>query len=583
MEDAFIVSTTLAGIKPAGDSRRLIRRHVMKGKNTKTTKARKAPAACLTTMKRPVTTMDLATMGFPANLEPYMLELITRFFVIVEETGSPLFRCTEKGSPNNPYDLIYNDLAHLHIILFMAQTYFDSKKVPHQTQSERALWPAHHQRLSHRALLHMNKAIEHLQRKLAAPDLATSLSVIFVVLCLGTTAQSIGDLVLAGKHLRGMHQIIDSRGGIHSLDSYPLVKLKCCRQVRFDISMSLKTGSQPILNTQISWKAQLADPGSLLGLRSDRHSPCNGNRSSETPLHMFTDVKSPPDARLVNVWSDLSGICRSFNLALQTGCKVDTLLSTNILVSIMYRLQCLEGAYQREDRPSPAHLASFSKTEARSSSSSPSLPFQAHRKHSDSSRRPHFQATLRGDKKQPQREQHHELARLAMLAFATMIFFEPHGIETEYTVLSQQFSSSILDAYNNEPTSVTSSDAETLGFHLWIVYIACTSLFSNPTDDKNAALTRWLHERQLHLRRFLGLKTWVHTRQVLKSFLWVDAVNDNPGKMFYDTKISEVASGQGIFVAGPGVSRLMHTDLALGTRVGQLSTTQERGDSCGEP
>lgn len=167
----------------------------------------------------------------------YMLTWTSTVFAIVEETSSPLFRCTEKGSPTSPYDMIYNDLAHLHIILFMAQTYFDSKlrkhtqHSQHTITSEQALFPAHQHQPSRRALLHMNKAIEHLQRKLAVPDLSTSLSAVFVVLCLGTCAENTGNLELAEKHLRGMHQIIESRGGIHSLDSYPLVRLKCCRSV----------------------------------------------------------------------------------------------------------------------------------------------------------------------------------------------------------------------------------------------------------------------------------------------------------------------------------------------------------------
>lgn len=75
----------------------------------------------------------------------------------------------------------------------------------------------------------MTKAIEHLQVKLVCPDTATSLSAIFVVLCLGTCAEALGDIVTAEKHRLGLQHLIEARGGIPSLDSFELVKLKCCR------------------------------------------------------------------------------------------------------------------------------------------------------------------------------------------------------------------------------------------------------------------------------------------------------------------------------------------------------------------
>ncbi|KAH7014149.1 uncharacterized protein B0I36DRAFT_389129 [Microdochium trichocladiopsis] len=621
MEDPFIVTTDLAGIKPKGDSRRLIRRHVMKGKNKRPRKdsglqGSTRSAACQQQnqskwLEAPgpnlyahVTTMDLATMGFPTDMEPYMIKLITQFFVVVEETGSPLVRCTEKGTPYSPYDLIYNDLAHLHITLFMAQTYFDRKAFHHSIDGKPTNFPSGWPKpqepqnlppLSGRAILHMNKAIEYLQRKLAVPDLATSLSAIFVVLCLGTCAEGLGDYACAEKHRQGMHHLIEARGGIESLASYPLVQLKCCR---FDISLSLKTGHRPTLLHQVSWKAHIQN---LNGTLFKDHQP-HDNFLSATPTSPRTCLHRlcrTPDARLVNIWTDLSGVCKSFNLALQMGRKVKMVLSSDILVAVMYRLLYLDGVYCprnlcsdsletdgnlfKASPPPPLSTSSPSTT----SSSSPgswslsttqsslwSTPASANVLHTGSghgieyspSSRDHGVGGLQrggGGGGLVTHPEDHELLRLAMLALTSTIFFDTYGLEPAYPSLAGQMSRALLSALQDEK-GLAAQPTETRQVHLWVVYVAYTALFSgnagynsmvgsnsSSSSDLGMSFAAWLHEKQCALRASLGLNTWAKTRAVLKSFLWVDVVNDCPGKLFYDTKSSAIVGDQGM-IGGEG-------------------------------
>lgn len=105
--DPFIVTTTLAGIKPDASSRRFIRSHVMRGKNRRSDNRRSPPAALgswingdqspdyqtpepayssqsLVQIHSPaplriypqVTAIDMSSLPFAADMEPYMVELL---------------------------------------------------------------------------------------------------------------------------------------------------------------------------------------------------------------------------------------------------------------------------------------------------------------------------------------------------------------------------------------------------------------------------------------------------------------------------------------------------------------------------
>jgi len=529
----------------------------------------------------------------------------TLVYATVEQTGSPLAQCTEKGSSHSIYDTIYNDLAHLHIILFMAHTYFDSRStqlsIAYQpdtlTQPTTSRLSPHRRhveprQLSSSAILHMTKAIEYLQVKLLCPDLATSLSAIFVVLCLGTCAEAVGDLVTANKHRLGLQQLIEARGGIDSLGSFELVKLKCHR---FDISLTLKTGRRLLLMPGVSWKAHLVQPG-----RDSNNRDETTHKIPHTPLH---DLCPIPDARLVNIWTDLLGVCRSFNLSLQTGRKVEMLLSSEVLVSVMHRLLSLDGEYETapiydglfdEETGISDDYVSFVSYSLSPSASSPSSSisqpstaseYSAWSPSSHGSESCHYNKSSTGWHSHARRPQdspratlsgrahsgmtayahEHELMRLGMLTFTTTVFFDAHGLDTEYSYLYWKLSQGLPRAISHltthsereAPSPGDAADAlnmerdKLLLWVLYIVYIAFSTTM-NLSDGRVADvdyvnLMEWLHKTQLHLRAVLGLRSWAKTRDMLRSILWVDKVHDLAGKMFFDWKDSGGAKWQGVF------------------------------------
>lgn len=94
---------------------------------------------------------------------------------------------------------------------------------------------------------------------------------------------------------------------------------------RVDLSLALKTGSQPLFfaDHSISWQPYLYN--------------CQ-NLCTMTPLHTVCDV---PDIRLVNVWLDLHELTTAINLSHQTQCKLSSGLFQEALVSVQYRSQHL--------------------------------------------------------------------------------------------------------------------------------------------------------------------------------------------------------------------------------------------------
>lgn len=367
---------------------------------------------------------------------------------------------------------------------------------------------------------------------------------------------------------------------------------------RFDLSLAVKTGKSPLLMPEISWKAHLVHPV--------YHDHDRNKAPYKTPHTLLDDLCPIPDARLVNIWTDLSGVCRSFNLSLQTGRKVEMLLSSEVLTSVMYRLLRLEGEYYTtpmygrlytEDippsdddvsfvSPTPSPTAastgsSFSQlaVTAGSSWSASSIDFESCHNHNHSHNKAaedlhtsghRFQdspcATL-GDEfcgDMTARAHEHELTRLGMLAFTTTVFFDAHGLDTEYRYLYKRLSQGLPFLVNHlisrgehiissphEAGSLSRARDKLCLWTLYIVYIALSTTMNSSdsvvADGDHFDFMEWLHKTQLHLRAVLGLRSWSKTREVLRSILWVDNVHDGAGKRFFDWKESDGARWQGVF------------------------------------
>ncbi len=118
----------------------------------------------------------------------------------------------------------------------------------------------------------------------------------------------------------------------------------------------------------------------------------------------------------------------------------------------------------------------------------------------------------------------HEVIRLGMLAIASTLFLGIHGAPAKYGYLTSQFRRSLQ-------SSEQLGTEEWSKLTLWLLFAASSSVFGTSEDEG------WLQERLVQVKTALGLSTWPAVREVLKSHLWVDAINDEAGRRFFETGV----------------------------------------------
>lgn len=112
--------------------------------------------------------------------------------------------------------------------------------------------------------------------------------------------------------------------------------------------------------------------------------------------------------------------------------------------------------------------------------------------------------------------------RLGMLAFCSHSFLERRGIHLPNGYLYENYRTCFEDI-NSRPwgNSLVS---------LWLLMIGKISIFVFDTDD-----SAWIRSS---LREQIGINevcAWPQLRQILKSFLWIDILHDEPGRKLFES------------------------------------------------
>ncbi|OIW27676.1 hypothetical protein CONLIGDRAFT_444179 [Coniochaeta ligniaria NRRL 30616] len=439
----FIVTTSLAG--QDAETRKLIRRHVMLGKNKErrgprsrprntpigswingdhdpacqeelqTSRGAKDDAAVADTPSPRMMGSDLAFFRFADDMAPGDLELVFKFFTVIGPGMYPFDLCTAFHPQNSVwFEYLALDAGYVHSVLFATRAFFDWRG---GTGS-----PV----LSHKSLAHLAKTLELLRNRLDNPSSggeSTSESTISTVVGLTVAADCLGDRDAAAKHTAGLHRMISLRGGLGTLSHNRQLQIKACRA---DLGVAISGGSKPLFfsDGMMSWKSYLAPEVS-------RH----------TDLY---DVLASPDQRLVNVWVDLKEFCRAANIGVVTGRKLDPELFQEVMTSVQYRLLHLDyGGGSGEGGA------------------------------------------------------WHEAIRLSMLAFATTVFLKIRGLEIGYEDLSRRLRAAML-------ALDYAGDAVEREMMLWMAFVAGMSMFHGRVDGgwlkdylSVAGVTSWKATRSI--------------------------------------------------------------------------------------
>ncbi|KAI5467777.1 hypothetical protein BGZ63DRAFT_35931 [Mariannaea sp. PMI_226] len=300
----FIISTSLQ--KPDAETRKFIRSHVMRGKNTRKSRRAKEPAQqqnvsrtcsseqqhenlCWTLVQPRKIASEISLFDYVDDMKPYMLDLIYKAFVLVKPSTHTLEIVLVDGKRNDMF--CFSDFprhpALLHSILFTSQAFYDhALGLPYGKTAQ----------------LHLAKTLFHLQKIISSDEEATSDSTLAVVLSLATAAAILGDIETVKRHMSGLCRIIEMRGGLESFEQGSMVEHK---SERLDFGLAIATGSNlQITRKDISWGPQVARG-------------TNANKLYELGM-----IEPRPDPRLLNIWADLQVLTRAANEATRTGVKI---------------------------------------------------------------------------------------------------------------------------------------------------------------------------------------------------------------------------------------------------------------------
>jgi hypothetical protein len=188
-------------------------------------------------------------------------------------------------------------------------------------------------------------------------------------------------------------------------------------------------------------------------------------------------LHSRPDPRLLHVWADLRNFSAMVNDAAARGDKVPIETASQVATSVPYRL-----------------------------------------------------LRLKGDERQ---ESLHELLRLCLLSYAKMLLIKLPGIGRQMTVLVEGLKGAlvawcgVLQRWGvGDGGGVSGDPAGVYKLLLWGAFVASVAIFEDFDEE-------WLNDILLRTVVALGLQDWPETRAVLKDFLWIDIVFDQPAERLF--------------------------------------------------
>jgi hypothetical protein len=115
-----------------------------------------------------------------------------------------------------------------------------------------------------------------------------------------------------------------------------------------------------------------------------------------------------------------------------------------------------------------------------------------------------------------------ELLRLGMLAYTKTLIIRLPGLGKRMTFIAGQLEAEL------EPVP---SMAEGSPFLFWALNISALSIFEDTIRD-------WFRQHFVSTAAALHLHTWSEAKAVLKRFLWVDMLHDQPASLIFQTLVA---------------------------------------------
>ncbi|KAI0890467.1 uncharacterized protein GGS22DRAFT_13939 [Annulohypoxylon maeteangense] len=493
----FIMSTGTK--KPDPELRKMIRSHVMKGKNRgRILRPNYQKAVELEVIVDPDGNIpkldnggswslvvpeylpaiprnigsDLSLIRFADEIDEPTVNTIIEFSTIAKKALFPLESCIDFGPKKREWmEDLTKDAAYLHAMAFSAQGYFDLRRGRAPSTSSALTDP------------HVVKTLRLLRERLETVDHGDMMQFLAktaaIVLCLAFHAHLTGDYYAARHHINGLRRIVDLSGGFGVLkhNAKAIVEVLRC-----DIGMALHSGTRPVFFSDLEREPYWPYPD-FAAHACDPAWPLLNAVEDEPFLGIL-------DGEIATAWRVTKRFSTLLNHAADTRSKLpqDYLLDT--MASVAYRLLHKSSLFPRSSLD--------------------------------------------------------EAMRLGILVFVSNIFLQWAGVRLPYTHFPAAYRDCLvnlnlksLDLSLSIPTiSDDSSDVSnppplwSSQLLLWLLTIGRISIFDSSDGD------RWLKPWLRVNLDLCGVRSWSAMRGVLDSFMWVGIVHDVPGKSLFDSTMS---------------------------------------------
>ncbi|KAF2648763.1 hypothetical protein K491DRAFT_612108, partial [Lophiostoma macrostomum CBS 122681] len=313
----FVVSNNLK--KPDPDLRKVIRSHVMLGKNQGRIlpPRKKKPRSKGIASKVPKNSFGSYLSGLclaADDVEPKNLEVVLKMSSIAKQLLFRLEPCILFVRRAETFIApLAVDAAYLHSMIFTSEYYFG------------VLLSKTNSNINAKTLPHLLKTVKLLRERFTKNDpLQLSESTIAAIMALAAHAYWTGDMKSAKHHAAGVCKLVRLRGGVSSFVGTIKVLVEV---LKCDLGITLDCGSKPIFFRDSKVPFPALAP--LLALR--KH---DKNLARPNSLTSLIDL----DDDLAQVWMVLADFCLLINFAARTRQRITTDIFFESMASTMYRL-----------------------------------------------------------------------------------------------------------------------------------------------------------------------------------------------------------------------------------------------------
>ncbi|KAI0478164.1 hypothetical protein F4859DRAFT_504033 [Xylaria cf. heliscus] len=396
---------------------------------------------------------SVASMMYLADsVRPATVEVVLQFSSIAKPLLFPMETCIffERRAENWIAPMAI-DPAFLHVNIFTSLYYYE------------ALLPGRPFLESPRIRHHYHKAVSLLRERLLCDDNENRLSnnTVSIVLSLAGQAFSAGDLKSAVNHIQGVRRMIDLRGGLTSIRGNEKLIAEI---LRCDLGIALHSGSTPILlrGPSSSYPYRLYPK---LDVFLDKKNLYHSSKSHELLTSLTRTHGIEIHGQLVAAWNAMSDFCTVINLAADSERRIDVGTFLRSMTSIMYNLLDM-----------------------------------------------HFESSSWD-----------ETIRLGLLSFSCSVFLPWTRLGMTYPYIN----SMLRSRFKGITRKIPSMPPKLL---VWLLMAGAITA----SGESNSA---WIHGLLLEATGSCGVKYWRHMRDILNSLMWIGIVHDELGKRTFDTAI----------------------------------------------